>query len=135
MGKSFTQQVVSGYILKTWRIEKDISITRVLAWWCKNNVIDELLELKDFDNIKKEYKKKFNYINYENPDSDLDDINISDTINNNDFSLSSSNLSSNYYSNSSDESSNDENNINDNGHDSGNNDKGDEDSENNNLEK
>ena len=28
----------------------------------------------------------------------LDDINIWDTINNNDFSLSSSNLSSNYYS-------------------------------------
>ena len=37
-------------------IEKDISIIRVLAWWCKNNVIDELLELKDLYNIKKEYK-------------------------------------------------------------------------------
>ena len=46
-------------------IEKDISITRVLAWWCKNNVINELIVLKDFDNIKKEYKKHFNYINVE----------------------------------------------------------------------
>ena len=37
-------------------IEKDISITRIMAWQYKNNVIDDLLNLKEFDNIKNKKK-------------------------------------------------------------------------------
>ena len=39
-------------------VEKDVSITRVFAWWCKNNDILDLLKNKDKKLLISEYKKK-----------------------------------------------------------------------------
>ena len=81
--------------------EKNISITRVLAWYCKSHKIENLKENKDFDNILKEYKDNFHYNISEN---DLNDINSSDSDLSEKRSLSSSNYSENYFSNSSEDS-------------------------------
>ena len=91
-------------------VEKNISITRVLAWYCKCNNITELKSYIDKDNIINEYK---NHFNYELNEEDIDDINSSDDDNIvNNLSLSSSNISSNYNSNSSSEDNYNENNNN-----------------------
>ena len=56
-------------------VEKNISITRVLSWYCKCKNISELKSYKDIDNILKEYAKHFNYDLNEN---DIDDVHSSD---------------------------------------------------------
>ena len=75
-------------------IAKDISITRVLSWYCKYNKINELMTYKDKDKIIKLYKQNFNYIL--NSDG-INDINSSDENNTENMELSSSNISSNFF--------------------------------------
>ena len=50
-------------------IKRNISITRVFAWYCKNFNIDKLMNYKDIEYIINEYKENFNY------DITIDDIN------------------------------------------------------------
>ena len=79
-------------------IEKNISITRVFAWYCRNYNINDLKKYDDIDEIISTYKKHFNYdIN----EDDINDINDSDENIKAQESMSSSNYSSNYFSNSS----------------------------------
>ena len=109
-------------------IEKNISITRVLSWYCKCKNISQLYSYTDKDNIIKEYKQHFNY---DLNEDDIDDINSSDD--NNNISFSSSNISSNYNSNSSNEDDLNENdNNNEHQDDNDNNDNDDDGNEDNN---
>jgi len=93
-------------------IEKGISITRVLAWWCKNNNIISLKNEKDKENMIKEYKRKF-ILNSNDKNKEINDLDEDLIIKDNDYEISSSNLSSNFHSNSSssDSKSSIENNI------------------------
>jgi len=84
-------------------IEKDIPITRVLAYWCKNNEINDLLDYKELDNMKIQYKNYYHYSNDENNQNDFNDISDSVILDDNNAIYSSSNISSNFISNSSEE--------------------------------
>ena len=54
--------------------EIKLFITRVLAWWCRNSKINELLYDSNMETIINEYKTK-NKLNFDNSNSDLNDIN------------------------------------------------------------
>ena len=96
-------KIIELYDNHTDYIEKNISITRVLAWYYKNCNIDELKTENDYVEIIDIYKK---HMNYDINQSDIDDIDESDENIKNKESFSSSNYSSNYYSSSSSDSSN-----------------------------
>ena len=83
-------------------VEKTISITRILSWYCKCHIITSLKNYNDIEEMTKEYNDHFNY------DNSLDELNDIDSSNyniDNNSSFSSSNISPNYYSRSSEESS------------------------------
>ena len=93
------KKIISYYENHIDYIEKNISITRILAWYCKCNNINDLLNNKDIKNIIKQYKIHFQY---EMEEEDVVDIDDSDHDIYRVVSLSSSITSSNYYSDSSD---------------------------------
>ena len=49
------KKIIEYYDSQIDYIEKNISITRVLYWYCKSLNINILKNYKDIDNIKKEY--------------------------------------------------------------------------------
>ena len=90
-------------------IEKDVSITKVMSWYCKTLNKRELKHYKDILEITKEYDDNFQY-NYS--EGELEESNNSKDDIEDLSSLSSSILISNYYSSSEEEEeSNEENNI------------------------
>ena len=74
-------------------IEKNISITRVLSWYCKSHIINDLKQNKGIKDIIKEYNDNFQY---NIPDEELEEL-IDDNHNKEgNSSISSSNNSSNF---------------------------------------
>ena len=79
-------------------IEKNISTTRVFAWFCKSHNIKDLKIYTDFKEMVKEYN---NYFQYNVSDSEINEICDDDSLKEESASDSSSYISSNFYSNSS----------------------------------
>ena len=79
-------------------LEKNISTTRVLAWYCKSHNINELKNYSDYKDMIKEYN---DYFQYSISDTEINELCEDDSLKEENASDSSSYISSNYYSDSS----------------------------------
>ena len=76
-------------------IEKNVSITRILAWYCKCHDIKELKNYKDIEDMTKAYNDHFQYNINDNENEELNSSNLNIEE---ESSISSSIISSNFYS-------------------------------------